>query len=205
MKDDSRKEQNEIIMAPSAERGSVLLVALVFLVLTSLIAVTTMNTSVLEIRMAGNSQFREDAMQIAEGIRDDIARRESITSGELLPLNAAATKGFLYCDLENTDTKCDELSLYISSPELKAAVGSADVTYTAELVESSNASYSQASKAGNNLSTKYKLDVFYDGASVGLAQTHLSFMMEKTTFIGDNTIVTPKGDNGEDLGRYRFF
>jgi Tfp pilus assembly protein PilX len=208
MKANKWKQQQELSLhfaLSSSERGSVLLVALVFLILTSMIAVTTMNTSVIQIQMAGNNQFREDAILIAEGIQDDIAHGESATNGELLPLDAAASKGFLYCDLKNTNSDCDKFSLRISSSGLETAIGTATVTYMAQLVALSNSSYVEARKAGNNLYTKYRLDVLYDGTSAGLAQSHLSFMLEKTTFAGESTVVSPKGDNGEDLGRFRFF
>lgn len=190
---------------PSAQQGSVLLVALVFLVLTSLIAITTMNTSVLEVRMAGNHQFKEDAMQVAEGISDDIMRHHDSANGETLPLFTSTQKGDLFCDILSTAPECTYKTLYITSDALKAAIGPAQVDYTAEFMDEKDAGRSSTANAGNNLYSYFKLDVYYNGASAGLAQTHMSFGLEKIVFVGDNVVVSPTGANGEDLGKYRFF
>ena len=55
-----RNKKGSDSQSSNKQAGSVLIMALVFLVLTSLIAVTSMNTNVLEIKMAGNLQFQED-------------------------------------------------------------------------------------------------------------------------------------------------
>lgn len=52
--------------APSAERGAVLIVAMILLVVLTLLGLTTMNTTSLEEKMAANSQEFNRAFQTAE-------------------------------------------------------------------------------------------------------------------------------------------
>ena len=192
---------------PAAQQGSVMLVALVFLVLTSLIAMTTMNTSILEVRMAGNNQFKEEAMQIAEGISDDIMNHHDSANGETLPLFTSTKQGDLFCQTDAVDPNdnCAFKSLYITSPDLLAAIGSVPIVMTAEFLNDEVSGYGSAETAGNNLTSYFKLDVRYNGAEMGLSQTHMSFGLQKVIFIGENDVKTPKNRDGEDLGRFQFF
>ena len=63
---------NIISLAPR-ERGVVLVMAMVFLLILTLIGVTTMSTTVLQEKMAGNMQDKNAAFQAAES---------ALTSGE---------------------------------------------------------------------------------------------------------------------------
>lgn len=54
------------------QTGSVLLIALVFLTLLSLLGVTILNSSFLELKMAGNAQDHADSMQIAQAGLDAV-------------------------------------------------------------------------------------------------------------------------------------
>jgi hypothetical protein len=55
--------------------GAVLLLAMVFLLLIAMIAASVMQTSAMELRMAGNDQYREEAFQKVQGIASAISRR----------------------------------------------------------------------------------------------------------------------------------
>jgi hypothetical protein len=57
----------------SRQRGAVLLISMVFLLLLSIIAGTVTQTSILEFFMAGNAQFREEAFQQAQALTTEIA------------------------------------------------------------------------------------------------------------------------------------
>jgi len=62
------------------EQGAALIVGLVLMMVLTLLAVSTMRTSTLELAMAGNAQYHEQATQLAEtGIRDAVSRIESET------------------------------------------------------------------------------------------------------------------------------
>jgi hypothetical protein len=57
------------------QQGAALIVGLVLMTVLTLLAVSTMRTSTLELAMAGNAQYHEQATQMAEsGIRDAISR-----------------------------------------------------------------------------------------------------------------------------------
>ena len=55
------------------QRGAVLLIAMIFLLLLAIIAGTVTQTSILEFLMAGNAQFREEAFQESQAVVTEIA------------------------------------------------------------------------------------------------------------------------------------
>lgn len=56
------------------DRGTVLLLAMVFLLLLSVLAATAMRSAVLAFQLAGNDQFREQALQQAQAVVAALAR-----------------------------------------------------------------------------------------------------------------------------------
>ena len=59
--------------AMKKNRGMVLLLALIFMLMLAIITTTTMQTALLQVRMAGNDQFLEEAFQRAEAIADELS------------------------------------------------------------------------------------------------------------------------------------
>ncbi len=60
------------------QQGAALIVGLVLMTVLTLLAVSTMRTSTLELAMAGNAQYHEQAMQLAEsGLKDAVRRIEN--------------------------------------------------------------------------------------------------------------------------------
>jgi len=63
---------------PDRQRGAALIVGLVLMMVLTLLAISTMRTSTLELAMAGNAQYHEQATQLAEaGIEDAISQIEN--------------------------------------------------------------------------------------------------------------------------------
>ena len=63
-----------------SQQGATLVVGLVLLLVLTVLGVSTMNTATMEVQMAGNTQFQEDAFQAAEdGIDIAIAQRNYTT------------------------------------------------------------------------------------------------------------------------------
>lgn len=62
------------IKITSLQRGSALLVSLVFLVILTVLGLSVMNTSHLEMKMAANAQFGNQAFQAAESAIDTVMR-----------------------------------------------------------------------------------------------------------------------------------
>lgn len=74
---------NENFNRTDRQRGAALIVGLVLMTVLTLLAVSTMRTSTLELAMAGNAQYHEQATQLAEtGIEDAISR---IDNDEIIP------------------------------------------------------------------------------------------------------------------------
>lgn len=63
------------VHVPVRQRGAVLAVSLIFLLLLSILAISVMRSGQLEVLMAGNSQAQLDAFQLAEGIADAVLGR----------------------------------------------------------------------------------------------------------------------------------
>lgn len=66
------------------QSGAALIVGLVLLLVLTILAVSTMSTSSLEITMAGNNQFAENAFQLAEAGNASVNRR--IATGNIIPV-----------------------------------------------------------------------------------------------------------------------
>ena len=67
------------------ERGAALVVSLILLMMLTLLAVSTMSTASLEVTMAGNDQFGENAFQLAETANEQYLR--TIEANSLLCVN----------------------------------------------------------------------------------------------------------------------
>lgn len=61
-------------VASNKIHGTILIVALVFTLLLAVISMTAMQTALLQLRMAGNDQFLEEAFHIAEAIADELSQ-----------------------------------------------------------------------------------------------------------------------------------
>ncbi len=74
---------NKTFNIPTRQSGAALIVGLVLMMVLTLLAISTMRTSTLELTMAGNAQYHEQAKQLAEtGIEDAINR---INNDDLIP------------------------------------------------------------------------------------------------------------------------
>ncbi len=88
----------------ATQSGAALIVGLVLMMVLTILAVSTMRTSTLELAMSGNAQYREKAQQLAEaGITDAISRINDINdplNDELVTVNPGIwTPGILAGEL----------------------------------------------------------------------------------------------------------
>jgi type IV pilus assembly protein PilX len=68
---------------PASQRGATLIVGLVLLLVLTIVGVSGMNTATMEINMAANTQFQQDAFQMTEdGVDTVIATRDYTTDAE---------------------------------------------------------------------------------------------------------------------------
>jgi Tfp pilus assembly protein PilX len=79
---------NHVTINHSRQTGAALIVSLVLLLVLTVLAISTMNTAGLELAMAGNTQYSENAFQLAEtGIDINI---QNINNGAVLPAPGVA-------------------------------------------------------------------------------------------------------------------
>ncbi|HJP39327.1 MAG TPA: pilus assembly PilX N-terminal domain-containing protein [Gammaproteobacteria bacterium] len=69
---------NKVYNIPDRQCGAALIVGLILMMVLTLLAISTMRTSTLELAMAGNAQHHQQAIQLAEtGIQDAVNRINS--------------------------------------------------------------------------------------------------------------------------------
>lgn len=115
---------NNRIDSRKGSRGAVLLLAMVFLVLMTLVAVTVTKTSVQEFQMAGNAQFREDAFQQAQAIVSEIS-----TNIDNFPISGGI--GYTVCVAGDPDPDCNGTAV-IGAIDSDAAPAGVTVSYQVE-------------------------------------------------------------------------
>jgi hypothetical protein len=82
------------------DRGMVMILAMVFLLLLTLVATTVMEMSAQEFQMAGNNQFREEAFQRAQAIAEELADDPN-------NFPVVGTVGYTVCTTTDTDVDCN--------------------------------------------------------------------------------------------------
>ena len=85
---------NREIHTPHKQSGAILVVGLVMLLVLTILGVSTMNTASLELNMAGNDQFQENAFQLAETGIDVPISQINAGAGVPAPLNPGACPPF---------------------------------------------------------------------------------------------------------------
>lgn len=107
------------------QRGAVMMVTLVFLVVLGIMALTSVQSSKMELRMAGNEAVRAIAHQISQALIDAIIATPLMTP-------VIGNTGFMLCT--NGQPGCDLASLFMPGV-LAADVATGDLFATAQLVQ----------------------------------------------------------------------
>ncbi|PHS73910.1 pilus assembly PilX family protein [Porticoccus sp.] len=150
----------------AASTGAVLLVAMVFMLLLALVAGTVMQTSMLEFRMAGNDQFREEAFQQAQAVATSITQEI-----DNFPVSGAV--GYTICS-----SGCDANTLtydatMVTNPSLVSGI----VTREGPLILESfpvRLSESQASSSPSYDAAVFEVEVEYNGSDEGLGNAAIA-------------------------------
>lgn len=154
-----------------ASTGAVLLVAMVFMLLLALVAGTVMQTSMLEFRMAGNDQFREEAFQQAQAVAASISQ-----DIDNFPVSGAV--GYTICDVGNPNTSCNTNTLtYDTTSVTNPALLSGIVTREGPLILESfpvRLSESQTSSSPNYDAAVFEVKVEYNGSDEGLGNAAIA-------------------------------
>ena len=160
-------------MNKSKNRGAVLSLAMIFLLLMAMVATTVMQTSVLEFRMAGNDQFREEIFQKVEGIAEAITERQG-------NFPVAGDVGYTVCLDNTTTTGCSADLLALGASVISVPTG-VTVNYTVERQGPrllSRLPFRQ-SQGSSSSSRAYDVALFetnakVDGGSVGLGTAEVA-------------------------------
>lgn len=88
----------------NSQQGSVLLISLIFLLILTLAATTSMSTSTLELRMAGNEESRVATFELAQSIVDEVVGN---------PDNIIVNNNVGYVNCTNNVSGCDANSIVI--------------------------------------------------------------------------------------------
>lgn len=151
----------------NSQRGSVLLVSLIFLIVIGLLGLSSMQTSRLELRMANNEEVRTNALQIALALADAVVATPSMT-----PVFGAI--GYTLCTPGQAN--CDNPSLFMPSADLAPEVTAGHLGGTVVLSTAPNSppprglgfSADKFSAAG------FQLTSTYDRADEGLGSATVS-------------------------------
>ena len=137
------------------QRGATLIVGLILLLVLTVLGVSGMNTSRMEVRMAGNTQFRQDAFQLAEsGI--DIA----IASGGYDTTGASST---VTCPTGNAGYECEAATTFQSAAPLNSVAFSMGNTAGGGSVLAYHFDVDSKSKAPRNATASHRQSFYVLG------------------------------------------
>jgi hypothetical protein len=152
------------------QRGAVLIVALIFLLLTAMISGTVMQTSILEVKMAGNEQLQEEAFQQVQAIANAItADPDNIV--------VAGDVGFLICPAGVTGCDSNAISLVTDITTVNDGV---ELEYYAERQAPLFApmpfrmSEDNAGSAAAYSAALFEISARYDGTDLGLSRAEIA-------------------------------
>ncbi|MEM7018846.1 MAG: PilX N-terminal domain-containing pilus assembly protein [Pseudomonadota bacterium] len=151
---------NKFQSRTSHQKGAVLAVALVFLLVLSLIGISAMNTTMLETRMARNDQEKNYALQAAErGLRDALSRintnnaQNLVQNGSLTSNDVVDDITSLVRDSSNSDLDAQIRNWQINFvgrfavPRLPASLASSSIEFESVLFDT------QVTAASNSTDT----------------------------------------------------
>jgi len=146
------------------QRGAVMMVTLVFLVVLGIMALTSMQSSKLQLRMAGNEVVRAAAHQISQALIDAIIATPIMTPviGDI---------GFTLCT--NGQPNCDLASLFMPGV-LAADVATGDLDATAQLVEIGPPPPGTGYSADDFVGNYYTVSSTYDRSDEGLGRASIT-------------------------------
>ncbi|MCP5130047.1 MAG: hypothetical protein H6985_10750 [Pseudomonadales bacterium] len=153
----------------AGQRGMVLAISLLVLLILSLVATTVARTNRLQLHMAGNDEARIAAMQRALAVADSV-----------LPVAIApgrpAQVGYRLCTALSTDTRCDERTITLD-PSVQTAIGSLDVAVVRVAPLQDRLPVMAEAKASSTVhyrAARIEVQVAYDGSSGGRGRAMLT-------------------------------
>jgi len=159
--------KQKVLTMTGAQQGSVLLISLIFLLILTLAATTTMRTSTMELRIASNEQTRVSTLELTQSIVDQVVGNPDniIVSGDV---------GFVNCTTNVAG--CSQQTITIDETVLPAA----KQANAAVIVERLSPALTPAPRGINSsadafYAARFEVETDYDGIDdnegrVGLVQ-----------------------------------
>ena len=137
------------------QRGSILLISLVFLLILTMGAATSMRSSIMELRMAGNEEARMATVEMTQSIVDEVVGN---------PNNVIVAGGLGYVNCTTNVSGCDENTVTINPSLLPVAeAGKAEVVIERLAPALTPAPRGINSSADAFNAARFEVDVSYDG------------------------------------------
>jgi hypothetical protein len=150
-----------------SQRGGVLAVSLIFLIVIGLLGLSSLQTSRLELRMANNEEVRTNALQMALALADAVVATPTMT-----PVFGGI--GYTLCTAGQPD--CDNPSLFMPDPALAPDVANGYLAGTVVLRTAPNSPPPRGLgfSADKFAAAGFQLTSTYDRADEGLGSTTVS-------------------------------
>ncbi|MCH8136842.1 MAG: pilus assembly PilX N-terminal domain-containing protein [Proteobacteria bacterium] len=148
-----------------AQKGSVLVIALIFLAILTLAVSTSLRTSILGLRMAGNEEIRVSSFEMAQSIVDEVVGNPDnmLVFGDI---------GFINCTTNVSG--CSATSVVIDSNLLPAnKVSNAKVMIKRTAPALAPAPRGINSSADAFFAARFEVDSTYDGTSTNEAKANI--------------------------------
>ena len=155
------------VTVQAIQQGSVLLPALIFLLILTLAATTTMRTSTLELRMAGNEQQRVETFELTQSIVDEVV-------GNPNNIRVDGNLGFVNCTSGVSGCAANDVTVNNNLlPTAKAGNATVMVERLAPALSAPPRGINTSSDAFS--AARFEVDTTYDGTSdnegkVGIVQ-----------------------------------
>lgn len=147
------------------QHGSVMIIALIFLVVLGIMGLTSMQTSRLELHMAGNEQVKVSAQQAAQSLIDAIIADPTMT-----PVIGGI--GFVLCTAGQPN--CDLPSITMPAGPLQPEVAAQHLGATGELTAIGPPPRGTGFSADFFEANHYRLTSTYDRADEGLGRASIT-------------------------------
>lgn len=151
--------------------GTILLLAMIFLLLLGLVSSTLMRTALLETHMAGNNQFREEALQRARGVATDLALASEhfALESEVGTVRCVSGVSLESCDKSDLPLLATALSSDGVQVDYRVERQAPRILHSLPLREAQ----SVVSSAGRSAVALYEIEVTVDGNGAGLGSARL--------------------------------
>ena len=151
------------------QQGTVIVIALIFLLLTGLISVSAMQTSIFETKMASNEQLKEEAFQTVQGLINAVTSdiNNFVIAGEV---------GYKICKPSASNCNNNSLALAASTSVLTGSNVDYHITRKAPLFAPIpfRATEQNASSAKAYSAALFEINAQYDGSQDRLGQAAIA-------------------------------